>query len=121
MSPMPQVTPGVTFRLTKNRPPPRTGVGQKSSDAELTGAPRFSGGPQGSRVLARCATQMSRSPGSPPGIRGRLEAMYRLSPSGDCIGQPSWYCVLSWSLVPGTVSALMAGLQGPKPAAWAEG
>jgi hypothetical protein len=54
MSPSPQL-PGLASLLTKMSPPPRTGVGQKSSAAELTGAPRFSGAPQGSPVLSRWA------------------------------------------------------------------
>jgi hypothetical protein len=106
---MPQVTPGVTLRLTKNRRFPRTGVGQKSSAAELTGSGRFTGAPQGALSDARCATQMSMSVLGSPGNRGRVEAMYRLSPSGDWIGHPSW-CrgVFSSLLVPGTLSAFTA-------------
>src|SRR5688572_9355713 len=84
MSPSPQLS-AVALRLTKNRPRPRTGVGQKSSAAELIGSPRFSGAPKGASVAARRATQMS----SPPCPPGRFDAMYRLSPSGDWIGQPS--------------------------------
>ena len=51
MSPCPQA-PGSASRLTKNRPPLPTGVGQKSSAAELTGSPRFSGAPHDALVLA---------------------------------------------------------------------
>src|SRR6478672_8344320 len=84
MSAAPQL-PGSASLLTKNSPPPRMGVGQKSSAAEFTGSPRFSGAPHAAVVLARWATQTSIPP-SPP---GRLDAMYRLSPSGARIGQPS--------------------------------
>src|SRR5450756_332141 len=69
----------------KKRPFPRTGVGQTSLAAVLIGAPRFTGAPQEASVLTRCATQMSVAP-SPP---NRSDAKYRLSPSGDCIEQPS--------------------------------
>src|SRR5215210_8496781 len=84
MSPCPQA-PGSASLLTKNRPPLPTGVGQKSSAAELTGSPRSCGAPQGALVLARVAIQMS----SPPFPPGRFEARYKLRPSGDWIGQPS--------------------------------
>ena len=84
------------LRLTKNRPLPRTGVGQKSSAGELTGSPRFCGAPQGASVLGRRATQMS-SPPTPP---GRLEAMYSLRSSGDWMGQPSSDGVFSSALFP---------------------
>jgi hypothetical protein len=52
---------------------------------------------------------MSMSVLGSPGNRGRVEAMYRLSPSGDWIGHPSW-CrgVFSSLLVPGTLSAFTA-------------
>jgi hypothetical protein len=85
MSPIPHVTPAITLRLTKKRPFFFTGVGQKSSDAELTGSGRSTGAPQGSCSLARLDIQMSRPP-CPP---GRFEAMYSLRPSGDWIGHPS--------------------------------
>ena len=109
MSPSPQLA-AVDLRLTKKSPPPRTGVGQKSSAAELTGSPRFSGAPNGASVLSRCATQMSSSP-CPP---GRFEAMYRLSPSGDWIGQPSSDGVFSSELLPAISSTFWAGAQAEK-------
>src|SRR5262245_16758577 len=95
MSPWPHA-PGNASRLTKNSPCVPTGVGQKSSAAELTGSPRFCGAPHGALVLERVATQMS----SPPLPPGRLDAMYRLSPSGDWIGQPSRDGVFSSELLP---------------------
>src|SRR5918995_7051718 len=106
MSAIPQL-PDSASLLTKNRPPPRTGVGQKSSAAELTGSPRFCGGPQGAFVLSRRATQTSSRPRPP----GRLDAMYRLSPSGDWIGQPSRNGVFSSELLPAISSAFWAGAQ----------
>src|SRR4030095_516739 len=109
MSPSPQLL-AVTFRLTKNRLSPRTGVGQKSSAAELTGAPRFWGAPKGASVLLRWATQIS-SPPSPP---GRFEARYRLSPSGDWIGQPSRAGVFRSGLLPAISSTFWAGAQPEK-------
>jgi hypothetical protein len=77
MSPRPQVTPATTFRLTKKSPFPRTGVGQKSSAAELMGGPRLTGAPNGASVLVRWATQMSRlrTPGDDSMLPGRFEAM----------------------------------------------
>src|SRR5919202_5938012 len=84
MSPCPQA-PGSAFLLTKNRPRLPTGVGQKSSAAELTGSPTFTGSPHGALVLARVDIQMS----SPPFPPGRFEARYRLRRFGDWIGQPS--------------------------------
>src|SRR4029453_12055299 len=95
MSPWPQA-PGSASLLTKNRPFLPTGVGQKSSAAELTGSPTLTGAPHGRDVLARVAPQMS----SPPFPPGRFEAMYRLSPSGDWIGQPSSDEVFSSVLFP---------------------
>ena len=91
------------------------GVGQKSSAAELTGSPRFSGAPKGASVLARWATQMSSGP-IPP---GRFDAMYRLSPSGDWIGQPSRDGVFSSELLAAISSTFWAGAQAEKCAAWA--
>src|SRR5215218_1211595 len=96
--------------LTKKSPPPAIGVGQKSLAAEFTGAPTFTGAPHGAALLARRATQMSMPP-SPP---GRFEAMYRLSPSGDSIGQPSSATVLSSALLPATSSIFCAGPQAEK-------
>src|SRR5829696_9678963 len=121
MSPMPQVTPGSTRRLTKNSPSPRIGVGQKSSAVELTGAPRFCGAPQGASVDSRSATQMSMSVRVSPSKRGRVDAMNRLRPSGAWIGQPSWNAVFNSPLVPGTSSALTAGAQGENSIACAAG
>src|SRR5919109_4002126 len=112
MSARPQL-PGRASRLTKNRPLPRTGVGQKSSAAELIGSPRFCGAPHGSAVLARRATQMSKPP-TPP---GRLEARYRDSPLGDWIGQPSSDVVLSSELLPPISSIFWAGAHAVKDAA----
>src|SRR6266542_3774277 len=108
LSPMPQL-PGSSL-LTKKRPFPRTGVGQKSSAVELTGSPRFCGAPQGALVPDRRATQMS----SPPTPSGRFEAMYRLRPSGDWIGQPSIHSVFSSSLLPSISSIFCAGLHSEK-------
>src|SRR5512133_3211182 len=110
MSPNPQVTPTTTLRLTKNSPFPRTGVGQKSSAVELIGSGRFTGAPHGSLVLARVDTQMSRPP-MPP---GRFEAMYRLSPSGDSIGQPSWEGVFTSGSFPAISSIFWAVLHAEK-------
>src|SRR6266511_4361728 len=112
MSPRPQL-PGRASRLTKNRPLPRTGVGQKSSAAELTGSPRLCGAPHGSAVLARRATQMSRPP-TPP---GRFEARYRASPSGDWIGQPSTAVVFSSELLSPISSIFWAGAHAEKDVA----
>src|SRR5918994_1319306 len=109
MSAIPQL-PDSASLLTKNRPPPRTGVGQKSSAAELTGSPRFCGGPQGAFVLSRRATQTSSRPRPP----GRFEAMYRLRPSGDRIGQPSRNGVFSSQLLPPIWSIFSAGGPAPK-------
>src|SRR5829696_7986825 len=103
MSPNPQL-PALASRLTKKSPPPLTGVGQKSSAAEFTGAPH------GSSVLSRWETQMSSRP-CPP---GRFEAMYRLSPSGDWIGQPSWNGVFSSELLPPISSIFWAVPQAEK-------
>src|SRR5918995_7311633 len=120
MSPKPQL-PGRASRLTKNRPFPRTGVGQKSSAVELTGSPRFTGAPNGESVLARCATQMSRSVRVSPGKRGRFDAMYRSRPSGDWIGQPSTKGVFTSELLPAISSIFCAVPQedrdGPATAA----
>src|SRR3954468_15971091 len=115
---VPHVTPGVTLRLTKNSLPPRVGVGQKSSEDELIGAGRFSGAPQGASFAARCATQMSIPPW-PPSL---VDAKYRLIPSGDWIGHPSWAAgSFSSELVPGTLSALTAVPHGEKSSACADG
>src|SRR5262245_36311779 len=106
MSPCPQA-PGSASLLTKNRPPLPTGVGQKSSAAELTGSPRFCGAPHGEVADARVATQMS----SPPLPPGRFEATYRLRPSGDWIGQPSSDGVFSSVLLPAVSSIFCAAPQ----------
>src|ERR671910_823051 len=111
MSPSPQLS-SVVRRLTKIRPSPRTGVGQKSSAAELMGAGRFSGGPKGLLTVSRRATQMSSSPWPP----GRFVAMYRLSPSGDWIGQPSRNAVFSSELLPSISSTFCAGISRVSPA-----
>jgi hypothetical protein len=95
MSAIPQL-PGSASLLTKYSPSPPTGVGQKSSAAEFTGSPRFTGALHGSLVLVREDTQMSIPP-SPP---GRFDAIYRLRPSGDWIGQPSRNSVFSSVLLP---------------------
>src|SRR5215211_7480067 len=105
MSPSPHVTPSATRRLTKKRPSPWIGVGQKSSDAELIGSGKSAGWPHGSSELARVATQMSRPP-LPP---GRFEAKYRLRPSGDWIGHPSVNDVFKSGLFPATSSIFSAG------------
>src|SRR5918996_6614510 len=106
MSPRPQVTPAIVLLLTNRRPFPWIGVGQKSSDSELIGSGRLTGAPHGSLVLARVASQMSRPP-LPP---GRFEAMYRLSPSGAWIGQPSSADVLSSAWFPPNSSIFCARL-----------
>ena len=67
----PQVTPAITLRLTKYSPCFPTGVGQKSSEAELIGSGRLTAAPQGLSLLSRVAIQMS----SPPLPPGRLLAM----------------------------------------------
>jgi hypothetical protein len=74
MSPRPQLS-AVARRLTKKRPFPRIGVGQKSSAVELTGSPGLTGAPHGAFLLGRWATQMSRSVLVSPSKRGRFEAM----------------------------------------------
>jgi len=91
------MSPAPSLVLTKKRPLPRTGVGQKSVTALLIVSPRFSGVSQSSAVLARWATQMSRSVRVSPVNRARSDAKYRLSPSGDCIAQPSSAVVLTLS------------------------
>src|ERR671910_3442727 len=106
MSPSPQLS-AVVLRLTKNRPSARTGVGQKSSAAELIGSPRFSGAPKGASELIRRATQIS----SPPYPPGRFDAMYRLSPSGAWIGQPSRDGVFNSVLFAAISSIFWAGAQ----------
>jgi len=50
----------------------------------------------------------------PPSVPDRFEAMKRLCPSGDWIGQPSLNGVLSSGLVPGINSALTGGPHSPK-------
>src|SRR5918994_805089 len=112
MSPSPQLS-AVVLRLTKNRPSPRTGVGQKSSAAELIGSPRFSGAPKGASEFIRRATQIS----SPPYPPGRFDAMYRLSPSGAWIGQPSSDGVFNSELLAAISSIFWAGSQAEKGAA----
>src|SRR3990170_8707216 len=109
MSPCPQA-PGSASLLTKNSPFLPTGVGQKSSAAELTGSPMFCGALHGAPVVPRVATQMS----SPPLPPGRFEAMYRLSPSGDWIGQPSCDGVLRSAWLPPIVSIFCAASQDEK-------
>src|SRR4051794_1155915 len=86
MSPHPQETAAITPRLTKKSPFFPTGVGQKSSEAELIGSGRLTAAPHGLSLSGRVAIQMS----SPPLPPGRLVAMYSARPSGDWIGQPSW-------------------------------
>src|SRR5215207_3369285 len=112
MSPWPQLS-AVDRLLTNRSFPPRSGVGQKSFEAELIGAGRFSGAPNASSALARVATQMS----SPPCPPGRLEAMNSWRASGDRIGQPSSDPVLSSELLPGISSIFWPVLQGPAGAA----
>src|SRR5512134_3111648 len=103
MSPCPHA-PGSDSRLTKNRPFLPTGVGQKSSEVDLTGSPRLTAAPQGAEVLARVETHMS----SPPFPPGRFEARYMLRPSGDWIGQPSCAAVLISAWLPPNVSIFCA-------------
>src|SRR5436190_8724255 len=109
MSAPPQA-PAPPRSLTNRSRLPRRELGQKSFALEYTGAPRFCGGPQRASRLSRCATQMSLPPRPP----GRLDAMYRLSPSGDWIGQPSLNCVFSSELVPATDSAFTGVAHGVK-------
>jgi hypothetical protein len=88
MSPPPQgvgPVPSPGRSDTKNSDRPSTGVGQKSADALLMGAPRLRGVLQGESRLARSAAQMS----LPPAVPGRFDAMSRLRPSALSIGQPS--------------------------------
>src|SRR6185437_9544311 len=93
---------------TKKSPFPRTGVGQNSSALVFSLAPgasfRLTGSPQDSTLLPRCATQRSS-----PALPARFEAMYRLSPSGDWIGQPSCAGVFTPTASTGSTSA--AGAQ----------
>src|ERR671919_1834791 len=110
MSPRPQVTPAIVLLLTNRRPFPWIGVGQKSSDSELIGSGRLTGAPHGSLVLALVDTQMSRPPLQP----GRLEAMYRLSPSGDWIGHPSRDGVFRSGWFPAISSIFCARLHSEK-------
>jgi hypothetical protein len=86
------------------------GIGQRSSAGELTGSTRFTGAPKEASTVGRCATQMS----SPPKPFGRSEARYRLSPSGDSIGQPSRSVVLVEELFPAISSSFCAGSQAEK-------
>src|SRR3954451_10155958 len=109
MSAPPHV-PGPPRSLTKRSRLPGKGVGQKSLALEFTGAPRFTGAPHRASLLSRCATQMSLPPRPP----GRLDAMYRLSPSGDWIGQPSLNTVFNSELVPATDSAFTGVPHGAK-------
>src|SRR3990170_6391148 len=76
---------------TKSSQLPLRGVGQKSLNSELIGAPRFSGSDHGDASLVRCATQMS----LPPSVPDRVEAIYRLLPLGDSMGQPSAAALLT--------------------------
>src|SRR5919106_5825162 len=110
MSPSPQVTPSIVLLLTNRRPSPLIGVGQKSSESELIDSGRLTGAPHVSLAFARVATQMSRPP-LPP---GRLEAMYRLSPSGDWIGHPSRDAVFRSGWFPGISSIFCARLHSEK-------
>src|SRR5690349_11072261 len=88
MSPPPQgvgPVPSAGRSETKSSDRPCTGVGQKSADAVLMGAPRLRGVPQGSPMLARSAAQIS----LPPAVPGRFDANNKLSPSAVSMGQPS--------------------------------
>ena len=80
----------VVLRLTKNRPLPAHRRRTKSSAAELTGAPRSSGAPNGSCRCApawrpRCRAGPGRPAGPMPGTGSARP--------GDWIGQPSRNCV----------------------------
>src|SRR5829696_8918142 len=110
MSPSPQETSATTRRLTKRSPSAWSGVGQKSSEAELIGPGKFSGEPHGSLFLALVDTQMSRPP-LPP---ARFEAWYRLSPSGDWIGHPSRDAVFRSAWLPPMSSIFCAVVHGAK-------
>src|SRR5262249_13866620 len=87
------------------------------------GEPRLIGAPKGSSVLSRYATQMSRlrTPGDDSMLPWRFEAMYRLSPSGDWMGQPSSAVVFMSALLPAISSTFCAVLHaencGPMDAA----
>src|SRR5688572_22937646 len=79
----PVPSPGRSETNSSDRP--STGVGQKSADAVLMGAPRLRGVLQGEPRLSRSAAQMS----LPPAVPGRFDAMNRLRPSALSMGQPS--------------------------------
>ncbi|MCA1640487.1 MAG: serine/threonine protein kinase [Acidobacteria bacterium] len=96
--------------------PSQESVARVSFAALLT-AVRLTGAAQSSSVLPRTAVQMSWPPRPP----GRFEAMKRLCPSGDWIGQPSLNGVLSCALVPGIDSALTGAPHSPKCLAEASG
>src|ERR1044071_2060557 len=88
MSPPPQgvgPVPSPGRSDTKNNDRPSTGVGQKSADAVLMGAPRLRGVPRGEPRSARAAAQMS----LPPAVPGRFDARNKLRPSALSMGQPS--------------------------------
>src|SRR5689334_11209697 len=93
MSPAPH-EPAPPRAETKNRRLPGSGVGQKSADAEFTGAGRWTGVPQGASTAGRLTRQMSFGSVEPPTAPGRVEAKYRVRPSKVSIGQPS-----AWGLL----------------------
>src|SRR5918993_6088834 len=99
---------------TKNSERPITGVGQKSAAVVLIGAPRLRGSPQGDVRLARSAAQMS----LPPNVPARFEAMNRLRPSADSIGQPS--AAVELTSVTATASAHSEWKKADAPPAWAD-
>src|ERR1051325_9872705 len=99
MSPPPQgvgPAPSPGRSDTKNSDRPRTGVGQKSAEDGLMGAPRLRRAPQGDPRSARSAAQTS----LPPAVPGRFDAINRLRPSALSMGQPS--------LKPGTLTSLIS-------------
>src|SRR5437867_7833904 len=65
-------------------------AGASSAALEFTFGPSGCGGPHASSTLARCETQMSRSPNPP----GRSVLMYKLSPCFEIAGSASMKEVL---------------------------
>src|SRR5688572_5943745 len=117
MSPPPQgvgPVPSPARSETKNSQRPMTGVGQKSAALVLIGAPRLRGSDQGDVRLTRSAAQMS----LPPNVPARFEAMNRLRPSADSIGQPS--ALGEFTSVTGTASANSDWKKSCTPPAWAD-
>src|SRR5262245_27609990 len=102
---------GPGLALTNRKPwPSRMGEGQKSSYAVLIGSPTLVGSPHGSSGLSRRETQMSRL-GCPLAATidpGRFEARYRVRPSREAEGHPSFHSVLKAGSAPGEASSKLA-------------